>query len=190
MANWPTLAIFDLQKLRIWFFNATTKESPGSMDRLKIVGMLSGWALLCLGGCSGTIDIDSVTAANNNTNIKRLSNLYVAFQMKNQMRGPEDEGEFREFIKNYSPKKLKRINVDPNQLDDLFVNERDGEPFKIRLNVEGSVMGSSAPVVFEKTGVGGKRMVGFLNMQQRDVDESEYNDLWDGKFVAPATDRE
>jgi len=42
-------------------------------------------------------------------------------------------------------------------------------------------MGSSAPVIFETAGDGKLRQVGFLNMVQRKVDESEYNALWTAK---------
>ena len=41
-------------------------------------------------------------------------------------------------------------------------------------------MGSSEPVIFEAVGVDAKRMVGFLNMEQREVDEAEYRSLWSG----------
>ena len=70
------------------------------------------------------------------------------------------------------------IPVDPNALDKLFISERDGQPFKIRYGVLGSAMGSSAPVIFESAGDSKGRLVGFLDMQQREVDESEYKSLW------------
>jgi hypothetical protein len=100
--------------------------------------------------------------------------------MKNEWLGPADEAGFSEFIRSYNPKKLTRIGIDPSAIDKLFVNERDGKPFKIRYSVAGSAMGSAEPVIFESVGVRGKRMVGFLNMEQREVDEAEYNDLWEG----------
>ena len=68
----------------------------------------------------------------------------------------------------------------------LFVSPRDNQPFKIRYGVQGSIMGSSEPVIFEATGVDGKREVGFLNMTEKEVDAAEYDALWAGK-AAPAT---
>jgi hypothetical protein len=135
----------------------------------------------CLVGCGRGLDSDAALARVNSTNIQRLANLYLTFQMKNDWRGPADETEFKQFISSYNPKKLNRIGIDPAALDELFLNERDGEPFKIRYGVAGSAMGSSQPVVFESVGVGGKRLVGFLNMQQRAVEAAEYNELWAGK---------
>ena len=131
-------------------------------------------------GCGRSIDPDEAIASVNETNIQRLANLYFTYQMKNAWHGPADEAEFKKFISSYNTKKLTRIGIDPSAIDELFVNERDGQPFKIRYSVAGSAMGSSEPVIFESVGVHGKRMVGFLNMEQREVDEAEYNDLWAG----------
>jgi hypothetical protein len=129
-------------------------------------------------GCSSRTDPDSAIARVNGTNIQRLANLYFTFQTQHEWRGPADEAEFRSFLRKYDPHKLGRIGVDPNALDKLFISEGDGKPFKIRYGVLGSVMGSSAPVIFESAGDGKHRLVGFLDMQQREVDDSEYNTLW------------
>ncbi|MGI9456016.1 MAG: hypothetical protein ACR2NU_05605 [Aeoliella sp.] len=146
--------------------------------RVSIVGccLLIG----VIAGCGGGNYPDAAIARVNETNIQRLANLYFTYQMKNEWRGPADQQAFSEFIRNYNPKKLTRIGIDPSAIDELFVNERDGKPFKIRYSVAGSAMGSSEPVIFESVGLRGKRMVGFLNMEQREVDEAEYNDLWEG----------
>jgi hypothetical protein len=141
--------------------------------------ILCGWLLTgLLSGCSGRTDPDSAIAGVNRTNMQRLANLYFTYQSQHEWRGPATEAEFKSFLHGYNLHKLERIGVDPNALDSLFVSERDGQPFKIRYGVLGSAMGSSAPVIFEATGDGKRRMVGFLDMQQREVDESEYDTLW------------
>ncbi len=131
-------------------------------------------------GCGRRNNPDEAIARVNSTNMQRLANLYMTYQMKNAWQGPADEAEFKKFISSYSPKKLTRIGIDPNAINELFVNERDGQPFKIRFSVAGSAMGSSEPVIFESVGVNQRRMVGFLDMRQREVDEAEYHDLWAG----------
>ena len=50
-------------------------------------------------------------------------------------------------------------------------------------------MGKVDPVVFERTGVNGKRMVGFTNKPPMEVDEADYNDYLAGKFVSDKADR-
>lgn len=129
-------------------------------------------------GCSSRTDPDSTLARANGTNIQRLANLYFTYQSQHDWRGPKDEAEFKSFLQKYNSHKLSRIGVDPNALDKLFTSERDGQPFKIRYGVPGSAMGSSAPVVFESAGDGKSRQVGFLDMQQREVEEPEYDALW------------
>jgi len=128
-------------------------------------------------GCGGGNNLSEL----NDSNIERLANLYHAFQKANNWEGPADEEEFKNFIRNYTPRKLKRIEVDPAKLDELFVSERDGEPFEIRYGVTGSMMGCSKPVVFESVGVGTRKMIGFLDMTQRQVEQEEYDDLLAGR---------
>ena len=151
------------------------------MSNIKLTrfDVLSGCILAgVLIGCSSRTDPDSAIARVNGTNTERLANLYFTFQSEHEWRGPADEAEFKSFVRKYDPRKLSRVGVDPNAVDKLFISERDGQPFKIRYGVLGSAMGSSAPVIFESAGDGKSRLVGFLNMQQREVDDSEYNALW------------
>jgi hypothetical protein len=146
-------------------------------------------AAAVFGGCSNGTDPGDTLASVNETNLERLANLYITFQSKHDWRGPRDEAEFKAFIRGYNPAKLTRIGIDPNKIDELFLSERDGEPFKIRYGVPGTAMGSSEPVVFEATGDGSTRLVGFLNMQQREVDAAEYDALWSGAPAPPKNSR-
>ena len=139
-------------------------------------------------GCSSANN-ESTLASLNDQNIKRLANLYFLFQSSHEWRGPDDEEEFKEFIRNAPSRKLERIGVDLGALDDLFVNERDGEPFEIRYGVEGNMMGCSKPVIFEKAGVNGLKMVGFLDMIQREVEQGEYEQLWSGEIETSEPER-
>jgi len=148
-------------------------------------GIRRVWLVACLlasgfsGGC-GERDPSDLLAAANDSNVQRVANLYEAFQSRHNWRGPEDEEEFKSFLNGWNPKKLTNIGVDPNAIDDLFISERDGEPFDIRYGVPGHIMGSEAAVVFESTGIDGQRLVGFLNMTTQEVDGAEYDRLWSG----------
>ena len=128
-------------------------------------------------GCGGPDAADMLAAAND-SNMQRLANLYAAFQSRHDWRGPTDEAEFKEFLNSWNPDKLAAIGVEPGAIEELFISDRDGEPFQIRYGVAGHIMGSDAPVVFEAAGVKGKRMVGFLNMTSKEVDDIEYERLW------------
>jgi hypothetical protein len=156
------------------------------------LGWLGCWLLVacCAVGCGGDDDGAGALAEANASNIQRLTNLYFTFQANNDFRGPKDEAEFKAFLTGYNPEKLKRIGIDPATIAALFVSERDNQPFKIRYGVRGSAMGSTEPVVFEATGVDGKRQVGFLSFTQREVDPAEYDALWAGKGQPAAPQRE
>ncbi|MEM9413393.1 MAG: hypothetical protein AAGA30_19955, partial [Planctomycetota bacterium] len=52
----------------------------------------------------------------------------------------------------------------------------------VKYGVLGNMMGCSEAVVFEKTGVNGKKMVSFLDMVQEEFDDDEYQKLWDGEM--------
>ena len=132
-------------------------------------------------GCGSGNDPNQAIANANKSNIQRLSNLYVMYQMNNKFRGPKDEAAFKAYIASADIESLESMGVDPNAVDDLFICESDGEPFNIRYNVPTGTRGSKEPVIFQKSGSGGRRMVGFLNMVQREVDDEEYDRLFYSK---------
>ena len=130
-------------------------------------------------GCGdGRPSADDMLAKSNQENIQRLATLYVRFQLSNGSAGPANEAEFRKFISDCSPKRLERIGVDINSIDDLFISERDSEPFKIRYGVRGNSRGSNDPIVFEAVGADGKRRVGFTSLKVVETEnDKEYQEL-------------
>jgi hypothetical protein len=137
-------------------------------------------AVLLTGLTGCTNKVAQQVGAMNTSNMHRLANMYAAYQNFNSYQGPKDETEFKAFIKDFDPEKLKMMGIDPNNLDALFTSERDGKPFKIRYKVGGG-RGSVAAVVFEQEGVGGKKQVGFTGPKVEEVDEATYQNLWAGK---------
>ena len=133
-------------------------------------------ALLSLSGCGGADPAD-VVASMNDSNIRKVANLYMAFQFRNGMRGPRDEEEFKRFIQNDMPhNKLEMMNVDPDAVDELFVSEMDGLPFEVNYGLTGSAMSVMA-VVFDQAGVDGIRRAGFTNGPVQEVNEEQYRQL-------------
>jgi len=140
--------------------------------------VVAGIALLSAAGCWSGSSPQSAMRDANRTNLQKLANLYSMFQVQHQFKGPASEEAFREFIGQLDTSVHSTMGIDAASLDKLFVSERDREPFKIRYGVPSGPRGSKEPVVFEATGRRGQRMVGFLNMVQREVDASEYDLLW------------
>jgi hypothetical protein len=135
-------------------------------------------------GCSWSGENDKVAhsvAALNCEKIQRLANLYLGYQARHSWQGPKDEVALRSFaLREMDPKKLEMMQIDPFKLDDLFVSPRDHKPFKVKYGVN-SLPGANVPVVFEDTGVGGRRQVGFTGPMVEEVDEKHYSELWDEK---------
>jgi hypothetical protein len=131
--------------------------------------------IVCI-GCSRD-DPGSRIGAMNDTRIKQLANLYMAHQMRHGSNGPKDEAEFKTFIKSGMPShRLEMMRVDPAKVDDLFVSERDGQPFVIKYGQSGGPM-SQLAVVFEKEGQAGKKQVGFTNGKVEELDDAKYQEL-------------
>ncbi|MEM8945350.1 MAG: hypothetical protein AAGD11_09215 [Planctomycetota bacterium] len=127
-------------------------------------------------GCRDTTIEDGV-AALNKSRIQQLYNCYSLYGHYNQYRGPKDEAEFKEFLlRPKYEKNLKLMKIDRDSLDDLFVSDRDGEPFRIRYGVNG--LGNKA-VIFEAKGVEGQRMIAVAT--PKEVDAAEYDAYWSGK---------
>jgi len=116
----------------------------------------------------------------NDSNIRRVANLYTAFQLRNGGRGPKDESEFKSFIeRDMSKRKLEMMGVNPADIEGLFRSDRDGQPFVIRYGVHGGLT-TTEPVVFEQEGRDGSRKVAFTNGPVEEVDNARYEQLLKG----------
>ena len=149
------------------------------IQKLRLEFVFAAVMMIVVSGCSSESAIDLVKRANN-SNIQKLSNLYIQYQADHDFVGPDSIETFRKYVENDVPDFIKE-RIELTSTDELFVSERDGQPFKIRLEVIGSARGCSEPAIFEAEGKDGKFLVGFLNMTTREVEKNEYEDLWAGK---------
>jgi hypothetical protein len=133
------------------------------------------FGLVAAFGCSD--QVARQVAAMNDTNLKKVSSLYRFYQYRNGWQGPKDAAALRAFVDQAPPKKLEMMQVDPARFDELLVSERDGQPAKVRWGV---AIGPTdvQPLVFEATGVNGKRVVVFSNAETEEVDTARYDTLW------------
>lgn len=134
------------------------------------------------------MDENTLIGDANKTNLQKLANLYAMYEATHGWKGPADEKTFKDFIQKSDVGLLKPMGVDPNNVDALFTSDRDGQPFKIRYAVQGS-MGSKDAVIFEQGGKNGKFLVGFTSMIQKEVEKGEYDDLFSGKVQEKKTER-
>lgn len=130
-------------------------------------------------GCGGDPVAEMMAEANSN-NQKRLANLYAMFRAEHAFRGPDDEAEFKSFLQEKLTSEQKERMQISGPIDNVFVNERDGKPFKIRYGVSGGPRGGNTiPIIFEAEGKDGVRIVSFSSVKQENVsDETRYQELW------------
>lgn len=160
-------------------------KHPIQWQGLLLLGLMLAGILGCGSGNSARTAIKDA----NRTNMQKLANLYSMYQVQHKFKGPASEEVFREFIGQLDESTKSSMGVDSGNLDKLFISERDREPFQIRYGVSSGPRGSKEPVVFELTGKRGQRMVGFLNMVQREVESEEYQRLWEGDAQVPESNQ-
>jgi len=133
---------------------------------------------VCLAGCTGSDALKSATAAR----LKGLATMYLDYAAA-KGGGPPNEEAFKKHMRTVEKFVLQGNGVDTNAIDAAFVSERDKEPFVVLYNVGIShISGNSAPLVaYEKTGVGGKRLVAFANTKLDHVDEAKLKELMTAK---------
>lgn len=135
--------------------------------------MLAMLGTITWAGCGGSPSADSMLRDANKANIQRLTNLYTRFQMQNQSQGPQNEAEFKRFIQNLDRGSLETMGVDLNDLDSLFISDRDQQPFDIRYGVQSSFRGDPVGLIFEQQGLDGVRQVGLSTITVRDIDDEQ-----------------
>lgn len=118
----------------------------------------------------------------NRTNIQKLKNAYMMYMNDHGFTGPEDEAALKSYLRENPAAKIRlgRMGVNPEDIDSIFTSERDGEPFVIRWGVKGL---ADHAIVFEKTGVDGKRFVALGT--PKEVDAAEYEGWLSGE-IKPA----
>jgi hypothetical protein len=105
----------------------------------------------------------------------RLLTAYYSSAVSKLGHAPRDEQEFKSAI-NLPPASMEKFNI--KSLDELFVSERDGQPLVVAY---GASRPASDIVVYEKTGVDGKRLVGRQLGMVEEVDDATFNKLIAGK---------
>jgi hypothetical protein len=142
--------------------------------------------MIVLGGCSSN-DTAARVAQLNKSNIQKASNLYSLYYKAKSTAGPKDAAALKEFAsKDVAPEQLQLMQIDPKNVDAIFVSERDGKALKVKPSVPSNPFAAGA-VVFEDTGVDGQRRVGFTDSTVKEVNDAQYKELWDGKDTSGGT---
>jgi hypothetical protein len=116
---------------------------PGTNVRSFLAAALIGTALIPTPGC-GSDDLDSSTAVK----LRAVGNMYLDYVVMKNGAGPDTEARFKAHVGSKPDQVLQPAGIDRNDLNGLFVSDRDGEPFVVRygLKVTG-VSGTDAPLI-------------------------------------------
>lgn len=137
-------------------------------------------------GCSGpNYSLDEVQAAND-TNIKRMAGVYRLYSKRFGYRGPKSKEEMLDFMENNESvaRNLEIMGMERDKLSEYFISENDGEEFEFRWGafVDPDLRNAREPIVFEKTGANGVRLVILSNRKILEVaSDKKYETLLKGK---------
>ena len=135
----------------------------------------AGLSVLLATGCG--LNSGPSLADFNDNNIKKLRGAYGMYLVAHNLQGPKSEQDFKEFLTT-SPSAIARMakmGVSEDKILDIFISERDGQPFKVRYGLQGL---ADYPIIFEAEGVDNKRFVAFST--PRELGPEEYEAAWSG----------
>ncbi len=98
--------------------------------------------------------------------------MYKQYQGLHRGQPPENEAEFKAYLKTLSPEQLSAWSI--SDIDQAFTSERDNQPYVIlygKQAARGKLIGS------EKSGKDGKRMVAQKTGQVELADEAQFQKL-------------
>ncbi len=153
-------------------------------DRPSKLPVLILLALCCLNGCGSDQTADYVKASND-TNMKKMGNAYMLYASWSRYTGPDSMDEFKRFLKTDKriDKNLELMGIEREKVDEYFISENDGKEFDFRWKVfiNPDRTRSKEPLVFEKEGKGGVRLVMLSNRKILEVrNDKKYKSLLKG----------
>jgi hypothetical protein len=100
--------------------------------------------------------------------------LYASYVHQHAGQPPATEAEFKRYLAERGEVLLKSEGV--TSPDELFVSPRDDEPYVVRFGKDAAKLMSQGQgiIVHERTGVAGRRLVGYRGGFVNEVDEAEF----------------
>ncbi len=129
-------------------------KSAKVMLRVCLIAALGLSIQLMFVGCNR---LEEQARATEESNIKRLGILYGLFIGQHRGRPPKNEAEFKKYIESKGTDYLDHMGI--ASVDDLFVSERDSQPYVIYYGKMGpNVPALGGPItMYEKIGAEGQR---------------------------------
>lgn len=116
-------------------------------------------------------------------NLKALAVLVGQYRSKHQGKSPPNLEALKAFVANADANSLKVLNIEPHEVERLFVSSRDHKPYVYRPSPSGAPkIGSDGKPVqhvlfHEADGIGGKRWVAYDLGGTELVDDAKFGQL-------------
>lgn len=132
-------------------------------------------AVFLFAGCGKDDALESPTAQR----LKGLSTMYLDYIVAKGGNPPANEAELKKHMRTIDAIQLNLAGFQRDTIDQAFISMRDNEPFVVVYNVAAGTLGAKdGPiVVYEKTGVGGKRLAANVSTQLYHVNETQLQEL-------------
>lgn len=104
--------------------------------------------------------------------LRAIVAFYQQYQDSHRRQPPENEAEFKAYVKTLSPQQLDAWKV--SDIDQAFLSERDGQPYVV---LYGKQAASGRLIGSERNGKDGQRMVAYKTGQVELVDEAQFQKL-------------
>lgn len=117
--------------------------------------------------------------------MKKMGSAYQLFASRNGYNGPTSKDELVAFLKSNEKIKnnLRLMECNIDQLEEYFVSENDGQEFQFRWGVfvNPDVDRAKEPIIFERRGKEGIRLVMLTNRKILQIEnDKKYNQLLSG----------
>ncbi len=143
----------------------------------RMQGVVAAASLIALGalvafstGCGET-----QTKRSERPHLQQLAYAYNGYIMSHNYQPPPGEVVFKQWVKKLPEEKLKQWVITDTEA--IFVSPRDNEPYVIEYGTPKGGAMSHRLVVYEKTGVDGKRYGAYEDGTVMELDEAEFQKL-------------
>ena len=144
------------------------------LSKIRLTRSIGLVALALLAGC-GPDPLASTTAKR----LRGIAEIYLSYAAAKSGGGPASEEVFKKYMKSVDTIQLQMANIDPKAIDDVFVSERDKQPFVIVYGMSITrISGDSKEVLaYEKTGQNGKHLLSYINGKVDHVSADQLQEL-------------
>jgi hypothetical protein len=165
------MRLSDCDHLKVVGVNPDRRLKPRHNAAAIVCILVAGLIMTGGTGCNSQVAGDS--AAADVSRIKALTTFYTSYMNRNGG-PPPSEAEFKRYIAEKGEPLLKSSGI---TADEIFISPRDNEPLVVLYGSAAAKLLNQGVVTYERTGVGGRRLVGYRAGSVNEIAEAEFRKL-------------